>query len=175
MIEIHERYYNPPAINPNYVRSSINEGLIYPEISSCLTITLVWTGAQDVLVGAHLGIGNPAGLVTAADIAQMQADVALCRTAAGVGGVAPRQALLIGERDTWSVNVPAAYGLITAWLPTLGCTRGWVPGSDIRDITEGGNSHDVLINRPSGWSFFRRTALVRNRQTGNSHRWKWYR
>lgn len=175
MIEIHERYYNPPAINLNYVRSGRDEGLIFPEISSCVSVTLVWTGARDVLVGAHLGIGTPAGLIGLPDIAQAQNDINARRAAAGVGGVPPRQALLIGEIDTWQTSVLPAYNALIAWLAGLGCTQGWVPGSDIREIGEGGDGHDVHINRPSGISFVRRTVLVRNRRTRTSRRWTWYR
>jgi hypothetical protein len=60
MKEIHEMYYNPPAVNPDYVRRGIDEGLKYPEVSTCLTVTWVWTGAHDVMVGAHLGLMDPA-------------------------------------------------------------------------------------------------------------------
>ena len=170
MIEIHEQFYGGQA--GAYMNVGINRGLLYPEVSTCLTLTLVWTGANDVMAGAHFGInGNNAGHnpnqpSTGQNIAfsvrqlQNRAAMAMGRPINQLDP--PRFILIIGQTLVWGRSNEDAFEAFNALVRTL-VRRGGDPFQHVYDTSEMGAQHDIYVNRPSGFSIRRGTVYISGR------------
>ena len=178
MHTIHERHFysNVPGgpIEP-HIYTGVNEGVYYPGVNTCLTVTLVWTGAQDVIVGAHFGLMwgvthatvnnmTDVAYVMGANtgVAQMRTNAAAALHVPIAALPAPDYALFLGD----GVGDAGAYWEFSGVLPALRAwtiTQGTAHNALDHEYDTAGNTCNIRVNRPSGWSLhFRGTWTVRN-------------
>jgi hypothetical protein len=171
MLTINERHFQGTAGVPvDHIRVGIDEGVYYPGVNSCLSVTLVWVGQHDVIAGAHFGMmygatNAPAAVVNFTDVPYVMGaatGVLEMRTrAAAAQGVAlgalpaPDYALYLGE----GVGVPGSHWEANGVLPALRAAFP-APGTPnnpaLDEYDTGGATCNLRVNRPSGWSLFYR-------------------